>query len=109
MAKKAFKRILRPATASERTRHAAVRAQVMQEFPPAADSGRKASPPGIPARIRAAREAQQLTWQALAQLAGLPSARVVRAIEYGQDTPLSQLHAVAKALGLRLELVEESV
>jgi hypothetical protein len=32
---------------------------------------------------------------------------VVRAIEQGDDVPLSQLRAVAAALGLSIELVEQ--
>jgi hypothetical protein len=33
----------------------------------------------------------------------------VRDIEYGRDVQLSTVQAVAKALGLRLEMVEEEV
>jgi transcriptional regulator with XRE-family HTH domain len=56
--------------------------------------------------IRAAREAQGLTWYALAKRAGIPNPNTVRDIEYGRDTKLSSVEAVAEALGLRLELVE---
>ncbi|MFV1965383.1 MAG: hypothetical protein ACC628_08165 [Pirellulaceae bacterium] len=38
--------------------------------------------------------------------ADVPST-VVRAIEQGDDIPLSQLHAVAAALGLTIKLVEQ--
>lgn len=109
MAKKEFKRIVRPATAEERKRHAAIRKQVMQEFPPVQGVGRNASPLGLPARIRAAREAKGLTWYAVAKLAGIPNPNTVRDIEYGRDAQLSNVEAVAKALGLRLELVAETV
>jgi hypothetical protein len=109
MAKKEFKRIVRPATPEERARHAAIREQVMQEFPPAEGAGRKDSPPGIPAQLRSAREARGLTWYAVAKLAGIPNPSTVRDIEYGRDAQLSNVQAVAKALGLRLELVEEAV
>ena len=109
MAKKAFKRIVRPATAEERVRHAEIRAQVMQEFPPAPDTGGRTSPPGIPTQIRAAREARGLTWYAVAKLAGIPNSNTVRDIESGRDAQLSNLLAVAKVLGLRLELVAETV
>lgn len=81
----------------------------MKEFPPARDAGREPSPPGIPTQIRRAREAQGLTWYALAKLAGIPNANTVRDIEYGRDAQISSVQAVAKALGLRLELVEEAV
>jgi hypothetical protein len=58
MAKNKIKRIVRPATPEERRRHAEISAKVMQECPPAPDAGRVDSPPGLPAQIRAAREAQ---------------------------------------------------
>jgi hypothetical protein len=109
MVEKRFKRVLRPATAAERDRHANIRRAVAEEFPPAKGAGRPESPPGIPARIRQAREARGLTWYALAKLAGIPNANTVRDIEYGRDAQLSTVQAVARALGLRLELVEESV
>lgn len=109
MAKKGMKRIVRPATSDERKRHAEARAKIMQEFPPAAAAGPKPSPPGLPAQIRAAREAKGLTWYAVAKLAGIPNPSTVRDIEYGRDAQLSNVQAVAKVLGLRLELVEESV
>lgn len=109
MAEKKFKRVERPATADERKRHAVIRDKVMQEFPPAPGAGREPSPPGLPTKVRQAREAQGLTWYALAKLAGIPNANTVRDIEYGRDAQISSVEAVAKALGLRLELVEEAV
>jgi len=109
MTAKKFKRIVRPSTAEERKRHAEIREKVMQEFPPSPGAGRKDSPPGIPAEIRRAREAKGLTWYAVAKLAGIPNPNTVRDIEYGRDAQLSNVQAVAKALGLRLELVEEQV
>jgi hypothetical protein len=109
MAKKEFKRVFRPVTAEEKRRHAEIRKKVMQEFPPAHSVGRRDSPPGIPSEIRAAREAKGLTWYAVAKLAGIPNPSTVRDIEYGRDAQLSNLLAVAKVLGLRLELVREKV
>jgi DNA-binding XRE family transcriptional regulator len=109
MSEKKFKRIERPATAAERERHAAIRQAVEQEFPPVEGAGRPEPPPGIPTRIRQAREARNLTWYALAKLAGIPNANTVRDIEYGRDAQLSTVQAVVQALGLRLELVEEKV
>jgi Helix-turn-helix domain len=109
MPKKEFERIERPETADERKRHAEIRAKVMEEFPPAPGAGRSASPPGLPAQLRAAREARGLTWYAVAKLAGIPNANTVRDIESGRDAQLSNVRAVAHALGLRLELVEEKV
>jgi hypothetical protein len=109
MAEKKFKRIERPATPEERQRHAAIRAAIVQEFPPAKGAGGPESPPGIPSQIREAREARGLTWYALAKLAGIPNANTVRDIEYGRDAQLSTVQAVAQALGLRLELTEQKV
>ena len=101
-----LKRVIRSATADERKRHAVIRKKVMAEFPPAAGAGRKDSPGGIPADIRKAREAKGLTWYAVAKLAGIPNPSTVRDIEYGRDSRLSNVEAVAKVLGLRLELTE---
>ena len=110
MTKKQFKRVIRPATAEERKRHAEIREKVMQEFPPSLGAGRRDSPPGIPAEIRRAREAKGLTWFALAKLSGIPNPNTVRDIEYGRDAQLfSNVRAVAEALGLRVELVEDQV
>jgi|SRR5947209_2494911 len=109
MGEKKFKRVVRPATEEERKRHAEIRQKVMQEFPPAEPAGVVESPPGIPTRIRQARQARGLTWYALAKLAGIPNANTVRDVEYGRDAQLSTVQLLAKALGLRLELVEEPV
>lgn len=109
MAEKKFKRISRPTTVKERKRHAAIRQAVVEEFPPVSTAGKQVAPPGIPSQVRQAREIQGLTWYALAKRAGLPSADTIRAIEYGQDLPMGTVQAVAKALGLRLELVQEQV
>ncbi len=109
MAEKQFKRIERPATPEEHERHAVIRSKIEEEFPPAEGSGRQEAPPGIPAQIRQAREARGLTWYALAKLAGISNANTVRDIEYGRDAQLSTVQAVARALNLRLELVEDPV
>ena len=47
-----------------------------------------------------------MTRYEVGQIADVPST-VVRAIEQGNDVPLSQFHAVAAALGLAIELVEQ--
>jgi ribosome-binding protein aMBF1 (putative translation factor) len=109
MAEKRFKRVNRPATAEERKRHATIRQAVMQEFQAAEAAARPESPPGIPTQIRRARKAQGLTWYGLAKRAGIPNANTVRDVEYGRDAQLSTVQALAKALGLRLELVEQQV
>ena len=106
MTKKSFKRVVRPATAAEKKRHNEIRTQVMAEFPPSPGAHKREPPPGIPAQIRAAREAQGLTWYTLAKRAGIPNPNTVRDIELGHDAKLSNVQAVATVLGLRLELVE---
>lgn len=109
MAKQRFERVNRPATAAERQRHEEIRAKILQEFPPVEGSSQVITPPGIPTQIRHAREAKGLTWHAVAQLAGLTDSTIVRDLESGRDLQLADVQAVAKALGLRLELVEEKV
>jgi hypothetical protein len=104
MAKK-FKRITREFTAEEKRRHAEIRDAVRHEFSPV-EHECNSSPPGIPARIRAAREAQRLTWYGVAKKAGIPNSNTIRDIEQGKDVKLSSLKAVAEVLGLTLELVE---
>jgi hypothetical protein len=95
-------------TPQERARHAQIREAAMKDFPPKPGTGRAPSPPGIPARIRLAREAQGLTWYALAKCAGIRNQATVRDNERGKDVKLSNLLAVAGALGLELELVEQT-
>jgi ribosome-binding protein aMBF1 (putative translation factor) len=106
MAKKKLQHINRRLTDAERARDAQIRAGAMKDFPPKRVIGKKPSPPGIPARIRQARESQGLTWYALAQRAAIPNQATIRDIEQGKDVKLSNLQAVAAALGLELDLVE---
>lgn len=109
MSEKKLQRIVRPATAEEQKQHARIRQQGMEEFPPADKAGGEQSLSAIAAQIRQARQARGLTWYALAKLAGIPNSNTVRDIEHGRDAQLSNVQAVARALGLRLELVEEKV
>ena len=76
-----------------------IRRQAMEDFPPLE------SPPGIPSQIRAAREAKRMTWQAVAKAAGISHPGTVRDIEHGRDAHVSDLEAVARVLGLKLELI----
>src|SRR5262245_40384794 len=99
MATRRLKRIVDRATAVVRKRHAALREQIRQEFPPVNHAS--PSPAGIAAQIREAREAKGLTWYALAKLAGIPNSSTIRDIENGRDAQMSNVAAVAKALGLR--------
>ena len=109
MAKRKLQHITRRLTEEERARHARIRAAAMKDIPPKADAGRKPSPAGIPTQIRRARQSQGLTWYALAKRAAIPNQATVRDIEQGKDVKLSNLQAVAAALGLELELVESCV
>jgi hypothetical protein len=106
MAKKKLIHVNRRFSDEERVRHARIREAAMKDFPPKPGSGRKPSPPGISSQIRQAREARGLTWYALAKQAGIPNQATIRDIEQGKDVKLSNLQAVAAALGLELELVE---
>jgi ribosome-binding protein aMBF1 (putative translation factor) len=103
-----MKEINRRLTAEERKRHAETREAAYRDFPP-----KKRAPtpsaPGLPAAIRAAREAQGLTWYALAQKAGIPNQTTIRDIEIGRDVKLSNLEAVVKALGMQLALTPARV
>ncbi len=106
MAKEKLKHVNRRLTEEERARHARIREAAMKDIPPKPGAGRNPSPPGIPAQIRQAREAQGLTWYALAKRAGIANQATIRDIEQGKDVRLSNLQAVAAALGLELELIE---
>jgi DNA-binding XRE family transcriptional regulator len=107
MTKRPLQHINRQLTEEERARHGQIRAGAMQDIPPKRGTDRTPSPPGIPTRIRQAREAQGLTWYALAKAAGIPNQATIRDIEQGKDVRLSNLQAVAAALGLKLELIEQ--
>jgi len=107
MAKKKLKQVRRRLAEEERVRHSQIREAAKKEFPPKKNVQRKRSPPGIPTQIRAAREAQGLTWYALAKLANIANQATIRDIEQGKDVKLSNLQAVAGALGLELRLKEQ--
>jgi len=109
MRKKSLTHVNRQLTQEERAQHAQVRQAAAEDFPPKPGAGRRVSPPGIPAKVRQAREARGLTWYALAKLAGIPNQATIRDIEQGKDVKLSNLQTVLDALGLRLELVEQAV
>jgi DNA-binding XRE family transcriptional regulator len=101
---KKLKHVERRLTKEERARHARVREAALRDIPPKHGVGQAPSPPGIPARIRRAREAQGLTWYALAKLTGISNQATIRDIEQGGDVKLSDVECVAAALGLKLEL-----
>ena len=95
-------------SAEEAERLNDIRRQAMEEFPPDPNRPRPAQN-GVGVQIRAAREAKSLSWYALAELSGTADAKTIRDIEYGRDVKLSDLKAVAGALGLELKLVEQTV
>ncbi len=97
-----------PQTADERRRLQDIRDSITDEFPPLEPPRLQPVATGVGFQIRTARESQGLTWNALAAKAGLKSDNVVRDIEYGREVTLSNIEAVAAALGLRLELVEQA-
>ncbi len=90
----------------EAARLNAIRAGAQRDFPPDPNRPMPATA-GIGAKVRAAREARNLTWYSLATLANIPDAAIIRDIEYGRDAQLSHLEAIAAALNLSLELVEQ--
>jgi hypothetical protein len=100
-----FKRITKQFTPEEKAKFAEIRRKAKIEFPPS-ESKLKPAKEGIGAQIRKAREAQKLTWYAVAKAAGIPHPGTVRDLEYGRDVHLSNLEAVARVLGLKVELVE---
>ena len=110
MAKKQVKRVNRGRVTSEQAnRDAEIREQAMQDFPPAEPDPQRLPKTGIAAELRRARKAQGLTIYALAKQAGIPNPNTVRDIELGlRDARLSNIEAVAQALGLHLELTESS-
>ncbi len=93
-------------TAADRARHAKIRKEVKAEFPPKAKPRATAKPAtdSIATQLREARQSQGLTWYAVAKAAGIPNSGTIRDIEAGRDAKLSNVEAVAKALGLRLDL-----
>ena len=100
-----FKRTSRTLTAEQKQEYDAVRQAVQEEFPPL-DPARGPSAKGrIALAIRAARVEQGLTLEQLARQAGFANADIVRDIEYGSDAKMSDITAIAAALGLSLELV----
>lgn len=106
MAKKKTKRVTRALTSAEKARHERIREQVMKEFPPAKKKKHQPVRTGVAAELRRARKSQGLTYYAVAKQAGIPNPNTVKDVEYGRDAKLSNIEAIAKVLGMKLELVE---
>lgn len=96
----------RPLSSEERQQAQLIREGAQRDFPPK-PVAQRAPPPGIPSQIQAARKQRGMTIYELGQTAKVPST-IVRAIEQGDDVPLSQFRAVVAALRLNIELVERA-
>ncbi len=96
----------RKLTKAKAERYAKERGQFEQDFPPKPRNASKPVPGSIAERLQNAREAQGLTWYAVAKAAGIPNSGTIRDMEAGHDPKLSNVQAVAEVLGLRLELHE---
>ncbi|MBW3598232.1 MAG: helix-turn-helix transcriptional regulator [Planctomycetes bacterium] len=90
----------------ERRTAEAIRAGAKRDYPPKAATT-PAIPSGLPNHVHTTRRKRGMTRYELGKKAGVP-ATVVRAIELGDDVPLSHFQAVVEALGLTMELVEQS-
>ena len=102
-----FTRISRTLTAEQKKKYDEIRRQAKEDFPPREPPCGPSEKGRIALAIRAARNAQGLTFEQLARRSGVGDADTVRDIEYGADAKLSDVAALAHALGLRLELVAE--
>jgi len=88
----------------EKAKHEEIRRKVQTEFPPKAKLENCPRKDTIAHRLREARESQGLTWYAVAKAACIPNSGTIRDIESGKDAKLSTVEAIAKVLGLKLEL-----
>jgi ribosome-binding protein aMBF1 (putative translation factor) len=106
--RKIVKRVIKKKRVSpeEAARLDEIRRQVKHDFPPKKTPSLQLEETGIGKEVRKAREALGLSWYAVARRAGNVNPGTVRDIEYGRDVKLSDLQAVARALGLKLELVQ---
>jgi ribosome-binding protein aMBF1 (putative translation factor) len=102
-----FVRVSRRLTAAQKQRYDEIRRRAKEDFPPLEPPQGPSEKGRVALAIREARRAQGLTFEQLAQRSGLGDADAVRDIEYGSDARLSDIAALAHALGLRLELVAE--
>jgi len=102
-----FTRVTRTLTAEQKKQYDEIRRKAKEEFPPLEPARGPSEKGRIALAIRDARKAQGLTFEQLAQRSGVGDADTVRDIEYGADAKLSDVAALAHALGLRLELAAE--
>ena len=100
-----FTRVNRQLTDQQKQEYDEIRRQAKEEFP-ALERPRGPTEKGrIALALREARLAQGLTFEQLAERSGIADANLVRDIEYGSDAKISDVAAIAHALGLRVELV----
>jgi hypothetical protein len=106
--RKIMKRVIRKKRLSpaEAARLDEIRRQVKSDFPPKKTPSLQLDETGIGKEVRKAREAQGLSWYAVARRAGNVNPGTARDIEYGRDVKLSDLQAVARVLRLKLELMQ---
>ena len=100
-----FTRVSRQLTAQQKQDYDEIRRGAKEEFPPLEPARGPSEKTRLALALREARLAQGLSFEQLAERSGVADADTVRDIEYGSDAKMSDLAAIAHALGLRLELV----
>ena len=103
-----FTRTSRQLTDQQRKEYDEIRRKTKEEFPPLEPPRDPSEKTRIALALRDARQAQGLTFEQLAERARVADANTVRDIEYGSDAKMSDIAAIAHALGLRLELVSQA-
>ena len=103
-----FSRTSRTLSAEQKREYDAIRQTAPAEFPPLAPAQGPSAKGRIALALRAAQVEQGLTLEQLARQAGFADAEIVRDIEYGSDAKLSDITAIAAALGLSVELVSDT-
>jgi ribosome-binding protein aMBF1 (putative translation factor) len=103
-----FTRVSRRLTAEQKKEYDEIRRRAKADFPPLEPAHGPSEKGRLALAIRDARIVQGLTFEQLAQRSGVVDADTVRDIEYGSDAKVSDIAALAEALGLRLELVAQA-
>jgi len=80
-----------------------VREKAKETFPPLDPAHGPSEKGRIAIAIREPRKAQGLTFEQLAERAGIARAETVRDIEFGSGARMSDVAAIAAVLGLRLD------
>ena len=103
-----FTRVSRQLTTQQKKEYDEIRRKAKQEYPPLEPPRGPSEKTVIALALRHARLAQGLTFEQLAERSGVADADKVRDIEYGSDAKMSDIAAIAHALGLRLELIAQA-